>query len=474
MEHDLCGHANVPDLCWHCHQAATSDQSDGLGNAEPVVGGAAVLDDLRAFLTRFVAFPTRSASTAVALWAAHAHLVTAFESTPRLALLSPEPGSGKTRTLEVLELLVPRPMPVLNASTAAIFRSIQAVKPTLLLDEVDAVFGRHGKDDPAEDLRGLLNAGHRQGASIPRCVGQSQEVRQFPVFAAVALAGLGDLPDTLMSRSVIIRMRRRAPGERVEPFRHRTHKAEGEWLRERLEHWADSIRSEISDAWPQLPEGVVDRPADVWEPLLAVADAAGGHWPSTAREACVELVKVAETREASLGVRLLGDLRSVFGERSTMATKAILDALHGMVEAPWNDLRGKPLDTRRLARMLDGYGIGSTALWIDGKTLRGYKREDLWDAWNRYLPPAPAGPQGPQGAIDRVQAREPSARLSGAATSDLADLAELALLDREGEDASAGPFEGERADDDAAPCARCGWTVGSWQCGARCGAGGAA
>jgi hypothetical protein len=130
-----------------------------------------------------------------------------------LALLSPEPGSGKTRTLEVLEDLVPAPMHVLSASTAAIFRTIEVEQPTLLLDEVDAIFGRRGKDDNNEDLRALLNAGHRIGATIPRCVGPSHEVRRFPVYAAVALAGLGDLPDTLMTRSVVIRMRRRAPGE---------------------------------------------------------------------------------------------------------------------------------------------------------------------------------------------------------------------------------------------------------------------
>ena len=121
------------------------------------------------------------------------------ENSPRLALLSPEPGSGKTRTLEVLELVVPRPMHVLSASPAAVFRSIESEHPTLLLDEVDAIFGKRGTDDGAEDLRGLLNAGHRAGATIPRCVGTHHEVKRFPVFAAVALAGLGDLPETLMT-----------------------------------------------------------------------------------------------------------------------------------------------------------------------------------------------------------------------------------------------------------------------------------
>jgi hypothetical protein len=295
--------------------------------------GAALLDEVETFLARFVAFPTEAVRVAVTLWAAHAHLAAEGENTPRLALLSPEPGSGKTRVLEVLELLVPRPMHVLSASPAAVFRSIETERPTLLMDEVDAVFGRRGSDDGAEDLRGLLNAGHRAGATIPRCVGPQHTVKRFPVFAAVALAGLGDLPDTLMSRSVIVRMRRRAPGEKVTPFRHRVHAPEGVEIRDRLEEWAASVASYVGAAWPDMPPGVEDRPADVWEPLLAVADAAGGRWPERARVACVELVKVAENREASLGVRLLGDLRDVFADAVALPTETILERLCELEEA---------------------------------------------------------------------------------------------------------------------------------------------
>lgn len=350
--------------------------------------GADILGDLEKFLARFVAFPSEAARVAVTLWAAHAHLVASGENTPRLALLSPEPGSGKTRTLEVLELLVPRPMHVLSASPAAVFRSISTECPTLLMDEVDAVFGRRGGgDDGAEDLRGLLNAGHRAGATIPRCVGPQHEVRRFPVFAAAALAGLGDLPDTLMSRSVIIRMRRRSPSEQVQPFRHRLHAPEGERLRIRLAEWAAGVATVVGEAWPEMPPGVEDRAADVWEPLLAVADAADGEWPERARSACVELVQVAASRDASLGVRLLADLRAVFGGNDALATEAILGRLHELDEAPWGDLRGKPLDARGLARRLRQYDIGSVKVKVDGKALQGYRREHMWDAWTRYLAP---------------------------------------------------------------------------------------
>lgn len=369
--------------------------------AAPATVPAVLLDDVRRFVGMFVVFPTTAALDAVTLWAVHAHLVHEGDNSPRLALLSPEPGSGKTRTLGVLELLVPDPMSVLSASPAAVFRSIEAQQPTLLFDEVDAIFGRRGSDDSSEDLRALLNAGHRRGATIPRCVGPRHDVVMFPVYAAVALAGLGDLPDTLMSRSIIVRMRRRAPGEQIDPFRRRLHADTGHSLAARIAEWAQQVGPVVGNAWPEMPAGISDRPADVWEPLLAIADAAGGHWPDTARAACVELCKVSASREASLGVRLLSDLRVVFsdfGDADALTTEALLYALHAVEEGPWADLRGKPLDARGLARRLRQYEVTSTKVKIEGKALQGYRREHLWDAWTCYLPgeAEPAEPPEPR------------------------------------------------------------------------------
>ncbi|MGI8711577.1 MAG: DUF3631 domain-containing protein, partial [Acidimicrobiales bacterium] len=351
--------------------------------------GGTVLDAVAAYVERYVAFPSPAALTAAALWLAHTHLLGAAESSPRFALLSPEPGSGKTRALEVFELLVPSAMHVLSASPPAIFRSIESDPPALLFDECDAIFGRRN-DDGAEDLRALLNAGHRRGATIPRCVGPAHEVRKFPVYAAVALAGLGDLPDTLMSRAVVVRMRRRAPHESVTPFRRRLAAPEGGELRDRLATWATGVADRLTGAWPEMPPGVTDRPADVWEPLLAIADAAGGTWPERGRTACVELCRTNVSRDASLGIRLLADLRTIFGDEDRLGTETVLERLYALEEAPWADLRGRPMDARGLARRLGNYEVASAQLKVDGHKVRGYRREDLWDAWQRYLAPDPA------------------------------------------------------------------------------------
>jgi hypothetical protein len=192
--------------------------------------GADLLDQVAAMLVRYVAFPSPAAQVAVTLWTAHAHAVTAFESTPRLALLSAEKGSGKTRTLEVLELLVPRPMHAVSATAAALFRAVEATQPTLLFDEADTYFGPMAKGD-TEELRALVNAGHRKGAVAYRCYGDpsKMQVRAYPAFCAVALAGIGDLPPTILDRAVLVRMRRRAPDEQVEPFRRRKAAKDAGW-----------------------------------------------------------------------------------------------------------------------------------------------------------------------------------------------------------------------------------------------------
>ncbi len=356
--------------------------------------GAQLIQDVFDFIGRFVAYPSEHARVAHALWIAHTHLMDSWDSTPRLALLSPEPGSGKSRALEVSELLVPRPVEAVNVSPAYLFRKVGSEdgRPTILYDEIDTVFGPKAKEN--EEIRGLLNAGHRRHSVAGRCVvrGKIVETEELPAYCAVALAGLGGLPDTILSRSVIIKMRRRAPSEQIEPYRRRLHVDTGEGIRKRLEAWAEAMSDRCTDAWPEMPPGIADRDADVWEPLLAVADAAGGDWPERARVAAVALVADAKGGSPSLGIRLLSDLRNVFGEHDALSTETILIALIEIEDAPWAELRGKPLDSRGLSNRLRPYGIKPKTVRIGDRTPKGYERAELWDAWQRYLPSSPIEP----------------------------------------------------------------------------------
>lgn len=359
---------------------------------DAALGVGQPLDAVEAFLRRFVVYPSDHARVAHALWIAHTHLMDAWHSTPRIAFLSPEPSSGKSRALEVTELLVPRPVSSVNVTPAYLFRKVGAKegRPTVLYDEVDTIFGPRAKD-ANEEIRGLLNAGHRRHATAGRCVtvGRTITTEELSAYCAVALAGLGDLPDTILTRSVIVRMRRRAPDEAIEPYRQREHGEQARPLLERLEAWAASVAASIGDARPAMPERVVDRAADVWEPLLAIADAAGAEWPVRARKAAAALVEQSQQSTPSLGVRLLADLREAFGNRDAMPTDEIIKALCGLEEAPWGDLKGKPIDPRGLAQRLKQYGIRSRSLRVGSLVLRGYARGDLLDAWRRYLGPSP-------------------------------------------------------------------------------------
>jgi hypothetical protein len=352
--------------------------------------GSELFDRVYGFLGRFVAYPSDAARVAHTLWIAHTHSMTSWESTPRIAFLSPEPASGKTRALEVTGLLVPRPVEAVNMTSAYLFRKVgedPEGTPTVLYDEIDTVFGP--KAGGNEEIRALLNAGHRRGAVAGRCVTIGKKIvpEEIPAYCAVALAGLGrGLPDTILSRSVIINMRRRAPDERVEPFRSREQEPLGNALRDELGDWASKVRSQLAAARPEMPEGVEDRDADVWEPLLAVADAAGGDWPERARVAAVALVGASKENAPSLGIQLLADLRTVFDDDVALSTGTILTRLIALEEAPWGDLGGRPLDARRLGRYLREYGIRSKTVRTGDSTAKGYTREDLHDAWSRYLP----------------------------------------------------------------------------------------
>jgi hypothetical protein len=365
--------------------ADVADVADSQSNE-----GNVILNDVEAFLKRYIAYPSEHARVAHTTWIIHTHLIDVFDSTPRIALLSPEPASGKTRGLEVSELLVPRPVEAINVTAPYLFRKVDDPEgaPTILFDEIDTVFGPKAREH--EDVRGLLNAGHRKGAVAGRCVvrGKTVETVEYPAYCAVALAGLGDLPDTILTRSVVIRMRRRAKSERVEPFRRRVAITDGHALRDRVAVWAARIAPQLFGVWPEMPTGVEDRDADVWEALLAVADAAGGEWPARARAAAVALVAQSKESTPSLGIRLLGDLRTVFGDRDALTTDAALTALQELPEAPWAELGGgKPLNARGLAKRLAGYDVKSKSVRIGEKVVRGYAREDLADAWDRYLPP---------------------------------------------------------------------------------------
>lgn len=373
------------------------------------------LDPVREALTRYVAFPDEHTLTATVLWVAHTWATEAFYTTPRLSVQSPEKESGKTRLLEVLALLCREARLWTHISPAVLYRRIGTGPVTVLLDEVDNVFVSKNDPDKA-DLRSVLNEGYRYGAQVPRCVGANRdEIKEFPVYAPVALAGIGTIPDTLLSRSIIVPMRRRVSGEQVQPFREREAREQTEPLRADLAAWTARVADDLRAARPTLPDGVTDRAADCWEPLLAIADVAGGDWPKQAEAACAELVKSTRDATISLGVRLLTDCKTVFDEPDAMHTEDLLAALHNLDNAPWGDLRGEPLTARGLARLLGPYGVRSQQVKIAGLNRRGYVttgKDSFADAWARYCTPADISIPGTSATSATSATRDTNAQVS--------------------------------------------------------------
>lgn len=325
----------------------------------------------------YVAFPSEAARDAAVLWTLHTHVYEQFESTPRLGLISSEPGSGKSRVLELLEHLTPDPMYAVNYHPAVLWRQIaHATKTTLLLDEVDTVFGRVGSSSSHTSLRSIINAGHRAGAVVKRCAG-TEGLVEYGVFAPVALAGLGDLPETIATRSIIIRMKRRSGSQTIRPFRYKFARTELMRAKMAVEEWAENAGYLLGMAFPEMP--VQDRAADVWEPLFAIAEIAGGPWPQRVTRACLDLTRDPD-ETADAGQELLRDIHRAFGNNPALFTRELLLALYEDTQSVWTP---ELLDSRKLAKALSEYGITPTTVRRGDEILKGYKADSFREQWTK-------------------------------------------------------------------------------------------
>jgi Protein of unknown function (DUF3631) len=361
---------------------------------------AELLVRVERFVRRFVVLGEAQA-TAIVLWVAHSWAVEAAYATPYLHVRSAEPESGKTRLLEVTGELVREPLSTMNISDAALFRAIEQKSPTLLIDEVDAIFGPKAREH--EDKRSLLNAGYRRGLLAYRMGGANSRVLEsFAVFCPKMLVGIGGLPATLASRCLRVELKRRRLSEPVEDFYPEDVSDEADELKLWLGSWSSVAVETLRAARPDRIDGLRDRTNEVWRPLLAIAELADDGWGVRARRAAIELVDDNEDGEASLGLLLLSDVRAVFDERDVerLTTADLLAALALFDESPWGEwwldpTTGTPRRgaSRRLAKLLAPYGIRSTTVRGSDRVAKGYKREDFADAWERFLPARVGGLQ---------------------------------------------------------------------------------
>ncbi len=358
-----------------------------------------VLDAVVVHNKQYISVSSEALDT-IALWSAHSHAFRAAETTPYIRITSPMKRSGKSRVEEVQESLVARAWLTGRASAAVLPRKIDAECPTLLLDETDAAF--RGAKDYAEALRGILNTGWRRGGKTSLCIGQGKDIsyKDFSTFCPKMLAGIGDLPDTIADRCVAIEMKRRTREEaKGKPrFRLKRGWAEGRVLHDKLAQWAScpGVVEKLAASEPHIPEWLDERAADMWEPLLAIADMAGSDWTERARKAAKALSSNESREDDDLGVKLLSDVRDLFGKDvDRLSSEDVVAYLVKVEESPWADMRnGKSLNKTGLAAMLRPFRIRPKPLRFQDETKRGYERTSFKDAWERYLPPTPGGVTG--------------------------------------------------------------------------------
>ena len=367
---------------------------------EPV-NGAQVLDRIVEAVSRHVVLPPRCAD-AVALWVMFAHCHNSAGISPILAITSPVPSCGKTTLLTLIAALTPHDLPVSNITPAALFRSVEKWQPTLLIDEADSFLKGN------EDLRGILDSGHSRALGfVVRTVGDDHEPRKFSTWCPKAIAVIGRLAPTLVSRSILIEMQRKRADDRVVSLR--ADRLGCFTLLERQAwRWRLDNGKGLNDD-PQLPAALHGRAADNWRHLIAIADAAGGRWPRAARQAAVAL-EVGDDSEAA-GVLLLEDISGLFSERETdrLSSAEIVEALAQMETRPWPEwYHGKPVSKRRVASMLKDFKIQPRTIRTeDGRTPKGYVQADFDDALARYSPSQSATP--PQVNSHRASSDFPSA-----------------------------------------------------------------
>jgi len=380
---------------------------------EPV-NGAELLDEIATAVRSYVVMVNHFRDTC-ALWSMHTYLIDRFFISPRLGIHSPVKRCGKTTLLDVLSRLVARPLPASNVSSASVFRVVEAHRPTLLIDEADTFLPDN------DELRGVINTGHRKGGVVLRTVGDDHEVRAFATYSACAIALIGKLPDTIHDRAVSGELKRKLPSETKTIKSFRPDRADHlDVLARKQARWAKDHADSIAARDPEMPPGIINRAADNWRPLLAIADEAGGEWPERVRAAVLAAHDAGEAGEQASWIELvLGDIRDTFAQLGgapvaelfatsadlEIPSKALVETLIAIEGRPWAEMgkSRKPMSQNRLARILNPLDIRPGKIGPEDARLNGYKLGQFKDAFERYLPPEGASQPDIQTERDEIR-----------------------------------------------------------------------
>jgi hypothetical protein len=355
-----------------------------------------VLDEIIVQLRRFVVFP-KWAAEMLALWIVHTFAYELRDVATYVGIESPEKECGKSTLITVLSLFVNRPAVSSNISPSAFFRVIEELKPTLLIDEADT--NLRGKDD----LIGILNSSYTRATGFvwrisydpvlalsgesddgkPGVLNSAGHVAVYSSWCPKAIAAIGHLDPTLASRCIVIRMQRKTAREECE----RLKRLDATELKRKCARFVADNAEAIRLADPVMPKDLSNRAADVWEPLLVVADLAGGHWPKLARDAALGLTARAQDNSPIGSLLLDIYLAFIYAKAERMFSRDLVRELSGYTDRPWVELRrGKALTETWLAQQLRPYGIKPKTIRIGDDMAKGYVQEEMLETFQRYIP----------------------------------------------------------------------------------------
>lgn len=357
--------APFPGAFWH-YSADAVPATD----IWPAHVDANIADRIVDFMSRFISFTNPAQADALALWVLHTHAFDAAYATPYIYVHSAEKQSGKTRVIEVLSTLARHATVTSTTSSAAMYRLISEDRPTMFVDEVDAIFTGVAN----EDLRGVLNSGYKRNGTALRY--DKGEVTTFSTFCPKLLAGIdnGQMPDTIADRCIPITLKRKRGDVEIERFMWRKVERDAEVLADAIMAWVKLNMDPLLDAEPTLIDTISDRAFEIAEPLLAIADRIPG-WHQRGRDALTTLLTKDDAKlSKSAQVLLFVKTYMEANDTDRISTAVILEAF---------DIDGK--SGKVLGSMLKPYGIQSKTMHVGGKVAKGYAKTDFVDAWERYL-----------------------------------------------------------------------------------------
>ena len=353
------------------------------------------LNSILRFIKRFLVLPSEEDYFVLVLWIAHTFFNNVLTTSPRLSLLSPEYGCGKSRALEILEKLCFRGEKLDYCTRSYLMRTIEIVReetgksPTLLVDEIDSVF-KDKSSESAESLRAFLNTGYRKSGSygITEGEGKNRKPKKFPTFAPMAIAGKGEVvPESVKTRSIEIRLQKRLQSQRIEDFLTSAVSLECEELQEWLIQWADLYSKDL-ETENVLVESVNDRERELWLPLYAVAKLAGEEWEERFYQALNLHQKVKKTSDIPRERQLLEDCLKVFADRDSLKSESIIQGLKELPESDYASMSyGRGITSKYLAKIVRPYEIQPTQIRFGESTFKGYYRSEFAKAFERYSEP---------------------------------------------------------------------------------------